>query len=190
MKVLGITGSPRRGGNTDLLLAEFLRGAASKGAEIKTIVLNDLSFIPCQHCDACLKKGICRYEDDMQLIYQELEVADRIVLASPIHFAGVSAQMKTMIDRCQALWARKYILKIPPLDNQRERKIFFISVCGRKEFTQFEPALATVKSFSRVLNITCTEELFFSAINENREILEHPDTMRQAFEAGQKLMEI
>ena len=69
MKVLGITGSPRRGGNTDLLLAEFLRGAASKGAEIKTIVLNDLSFIPCQHCDACLKKGICRYEDDMQLIY-------------------------------------------------------------------------------------------------------------------------
>ncbi len=152
MKVIGIAGSPRRGGNTDLLLAEVLRGAASKGAEVKTIILNDLKITPCQHCDACLEKGECRIEDDMQMVYRELEGADRIILASPVQFMGVTAQMKAMIDRCQALWARKYVLKIPPLGNQRERKGFFISVSGRRVANLFEPSIAVVKSLFNCLN--------------------------------------
>ncbi|GAG85961.1 unnamed protein product, partial [marine sediment metagenome] len=53
MRVLGIAGSPRRDGNTDLLLNEVMKGAASKGAEVKTIILNQLDIAPCQHCDAC-----------------------------------------------------------------------------------------------------------------------------------------
>ena len=56
MKILGIAGSPRRNGNTDLLLAEFLKGAVSKGANVKTIYLNKLKITPCQHCDACLQR--------------------------------------------------------------------------------------------------------------------------------------
>ena len=73
MKVLGIAGSPRRNGNTDMLLAEVLRGAADKGAEVKTVVLNNLKFMTCQHCDACLEKGVCRIKDDMQDLYEEFE---------------------------------------------------------------------------------------------------------------------
>ena len=103
MKVLGIAGSARRGGNTDLLLAEVMKGAASKGAEVKTIILNDLEISPCQHCDACLEAGNCRIQDDMQTVYRELEATDRIVLASPIQFMGVTAQAKAMIDRGQSL---------------------------------------------------------------------------------------
>ena len=185
MKVLGISGSPRRGGNTDLLLAEFLRGAACNGAAVETIILNDIDFIACQHCDACLPKGKCKYEDDMQMIYRELAAADRIVLTSPIHFVGITAQMKAMIDRCQALWARKYILEIPPLGDRRERKGFFISVGGRKEFSQFEPALATVKALFCVMDVKYAGELLFSAIDGKGAILKHPDAMQQAFLAGQ-----
>lgn len=190
MRVVGIAGSPRREGNTDLLLAEFLRGSASQGAEVETIILNDLNFIPCQHCDACLKKGECKYPDDAQMIYRKLEEADRIVLASPLHFAGVTAQMKAMIDRGQARWVRKYVLKLPPLGDRRERKGFFISVGGRKQFTQFESALATVRVFFRVLDITYAGELLVSAIDEKGEILKHLDAMQQAFLAGQKLAEV
>lgn len=189
MRVLGIAGSPRRGGNTDLLLSEFMRGAASKGAEVRTIiVLNELKFIPCQHCDHCLKTGECKYEDDMQMIYRELEQADGIVLASPIHFLGVTAQTKAMIDRCQSLWARKYILKIPPLATKKNRKGFFISVGGRKEFAQFEPAAATVKAFFRVLDVTYAGELLFSGVDEKGAILKMPEALQQAFQAGQKLV--
>ena len=189
MKVLGLSGSPRRGGNTDLLLDEVMRGAASKGAEVKTIILNNLKIAPCQHCDACLEAGNCRVMDDMQMVYRELEEADRIVLASPIHFMAIAAQMKLMIDRCQALWARKYVLKIPPLGEERERKGLFISVGGRKVANLFEPALATVKALFNTLNITYAGDLLFPGIDEKGAIKQHPDALNQAFLAGQKLVE-
>ena len=86
MRVLGISGSPRRGGNTDLLLAEVLRGAESRGALVKTIVLSELNIAPCEHRDDCLVAGNCSIQDDMQQVYRELERADRLVLASPLHF--------------------------------------------------------------------------------------------------------
>jgi NAD(P)H-dependent FMN reductase len=188
LKVLGIAGSPRRGGNTDLLLAEVMKGAKSKGAEVKTIVLNDLDITPCQHCDACFEAGICRIKDDMHTVYRELEQADRIVLASPVHFMGVTAQTKAMIDRCQALWARKYILKKPPLGDERERKGLFISVGGMKLVNLFEPALATVRALFKVLDITFAGELLFPGIDEKGVIKNHPDALKQAFIAGQKLV--
>jgi multimeric flavodoxin WrbA len=165
-----------------------MKGAASKGAEVKTIILNKLKITPCQHCDACLEKGNCKIQDDMQMVYQELEQADRIVLASPIQFMGVTAQMKAMIDRCQALWARKYVLKIPPLGNRRERKGFFISVGGRKIATLFEPTLVMIKTLFRILDITYAGELLFSGVDEKGAIKEHPDALHQAFLAGQKLV--
>lgn len=189
MRVLGITGSPRRGGNTDLLLDEVLKGAASKGAETKKIILSDLKVDPCQHCDTCLKTGRCKLMDDMQMIYEELEKADRIVLASPIQFMSVTAQMKAMIDRCQALWARKYVLKIPPLGNRRERKGLFISVGGRRIANLFEPALATIKILFRTLDVTYAGGLLFPGVDEKGAIKEHPDALRQAYLAGQKLAE-
>ncbi len=188
MKVLGIAGSPRRGGNTDLLLAEVMKGAASRGAEVKTIILNDLKITPCQHCDACLKTGRCRIEDDMQMVYRELKQADRVVLASPIQFMGPTAQMKAMIDRCQALWARKYVLKIPPLDSSRERKGLFISVGALKIANLFEPALAIVKTLFKVIDITCAGALVFPGIDGKAAIAKHPEALRQAFLAGQKLV--
>ena len=188
MKVLGIAGSPRRGGNTDLLLSEVMRGAASKGAEVKTIILKDLKITPCQHCDACLEAGRCKVEDDMQMVYQKLEAADRIVLASPIQFMTVTAHMKAMIDRCQALWARKYVLKIPPLGNRRERKGLFISVGGRTVANLFEPALATIRALFNTLDITCAGDLLFRGVDEKGAITRHPDALKQAFLAGQKLV--
>jgi len=189
LRVLGIAGSPRRGGNTDLLLAEVMRGAASRGAEVKTVILNDLKIAPCQHCDACLEAGRCKVEDDMQMVYRELEAADRIVLASPIQFTGVTAQMKAMIDRCQALWARKYVLKLPPLGNRRERKGLFISVGGRKIANLFQPALVMIKTVFRILDITCAGELLFPGVDEKGAIVKHPDALHQAFLIGQKLAE-
>ncbi|MBA7699162.1 hypothetical protein ES703_107850 [subsurface metagenome] len=97
--------------------------------------------------------------------------------------------MKAMIDRCQALWVRKYKLKIPPLGDRRERKGLFISVGGRKIANLFEPAIATVKILFRTLDVTYTGELVFSGVDERGAITKNPDALRQAFLAGQKLVE-
>jgi multimeric flavodoxin WrbA len=102
---------------------------------------------------------------------------------------GVTAQMKAMIDRCQALWARKYVLKMPPLGDRRNRKGLFISVGGGKVADMFEPALATVKSLFKVLDIAYADELLFRGVDEKGAIAEHPDALKQAFLAGQKLVE-
>ena len=189
MKVLGIAGSPRRGGNTDLLLTELMKGAASQGDEVKTIVLNNLNITPCQHCDACLKEGKCRIQDDMQMIYDELEQADRVVLASPVQFMGVTSQTKAMIDRCQCLWARKYVLKIPPLSPERKRKGFFISVGATRLKNLFEPSLVMIKTLFRILDIEYAGELLFPGVDKKGAITKHPDALHQAFLAGQKLAE-
>ena len=189
MRVLALNGSPRRGGNTDLLLAEVIKGAESKGAETKTIVLNDLDIGPCQHCDACFEAGVCRIEDDMQTVYAEMEKADGIVLASPVHFLGLTAQMKAMIDRGQALWARKYILKIPPLGDKRPRKGLFVAVGAMKLARLFEPSLATVKAFFTVIGVAYAGELLVPGVDEKGAIEKHPTALKEAFAAGQRLVE-
>jgi multimeric flavodoxin WrbA len=166
-----------------------MKGAESQGAEVRTIVLNDLEITPCQHCDACLEAGRCRIEDDMAMVYRELERADRIVLASPLHFMGMTAQAKAMIDRCQVLWARKYVLKKPPLGDRRQRKGLFIAVGGMKLANLFESALVTVKALFKVLDITYAGELLFPGMDEKGAIKKHPDALRQAFLAGQRLVE-
>ena len=190
MRLLVLNGSPRRGGNTDLLVAEFVKGAESAGAETSVIVLNDLNISPCQHCDACLAKGVCRIQDDMQMIYSELEKADRIVLASPIHFMSLTAQMKAMIDRCQALWARKYRLKVPPLGDMRERKGFFISVGARKidSARLFAPALAVVESVFTVMNVKLVGSLLFPGVDERGGVAKVPGALEQAFKAGRNFV--
>ncbi|GAI64855.1 unnamed protein product, partial [marine sediment metagenome] len=96
---------------------------------------------------------------------------------------------KLDIDRCQALWARKYVLKLPPLGNRRDRKGFFISVGGRKIANVFESALVMVKTVFRILDITYAGELLFPGIDEKGAIAKHPDALHQAFLAGQELVE-
>jgi multimeric flavodoxin WrbA len=172
-----------------MLLEEVLKGAASKGAETKFIAINKMNITPCQHCDSCLKDGECAIKDDMQDLYKEVERSDVIVLASPIQFMGVTAPMKAFIDRFQSRWVRKYVLKRPPLGDEKKRKGFFVSVGGTKLKNLFEPALVMVKSFFLILNVEYAGELVFKGIDEKGAIANHPDALKQAFTAGQKLVE-
>jgi multimeric flavodoxin WrbA len=187
MRVLGIAGSPRRNGNTDRLLAEVLRGASNNGAEVKTIVLSELKIAPCENCDSCFSAGICKIDDDMQYVYKELMLADRVVLASPLHFMGLTAQTKAMVDRCQSLWAKKYKLHIPPLENEKLRRGLFVSVGGQRLPNLFQPAIATVKALFVSLDIEYAGELVFSGIDKAGNISLEPGALGKAYLAGQKL---
>ncbi len=189
MKVLGILGSPRKGGNTELLLEEALKGAEAEGAEVERLRLTDYNIIPCKECLACYKDGNCIILDDMAKIYPKLLEADIILLASPIFFYGVTAWAKALIDRCQALWARKYQLKDPSYGKEgRKRKGFFISVGGTKGQKTFEGAILTAKYFFDVLNAEYAGELVLREVDAKGDVLKHPQALQQAFEAGRKLV--
>lgn len=188
MKVFGLNGSPRRGGNTDILLAEVMRGARSEGAESETIFLSELHIAPCTHCDGCLATGSCVIADDMQAVYAALESADRVVIASPLHFMGLTAQMKLAIDRCQAFWSRKYKLKAPPLGDTRIRYGIYVGVGARKGEKLFDAAIETVRSLLFVLNVTWLGALTFASVDEKGAILKVPGALEKAFGAGKNLV--
>jgi len=190
MKVLGLFGSPRKGGNTELLLEEALKGAEREGAEVERLHLTDFTITPCKECHGCDQTGECVILDDMQKIYPKLLEADIIILASPIFFYGVTAWAKALIDRCQAFWSRKYLVKHPSLGKEgKKRKGFFISAGGTKGKRVFEGAILTAKYFFDVLNADYVGELVFQEVDAQGDILKHPDAIRQAFEVGRKLVQ-
>ena len=100
MNILILSGSPRRGGNTELLVEAFVKGASQKH-HVEVVSVHDYKVNPCMGCNACFKNknNACIQKDDMPLIYEKMAVADMLVIASPVYFYGLSAQLKAVIDR-------------------------------------------------------------------------------------------
>ena len=185
MKVLGIMGSPRIKGNTDLLLEGTLKGAKSQGADVEKIVVDKLKIAPCKEYLGCFRDGNCVIRDDMDAIYPKLLEADIVIIASPIFFYGVTSQVKALIDRCQALWARKHILKQTLPDGNR--KGAFIAVGATKGKRLFEGVILTVKYFFEAIGVEYADELLVRSVDARGEIRQHQTALADAFELGKRL---
>ena len=179
-------GSPRLGGNTDLLLDEALRGARSQGAEIEKLIASKLTIAPCRECYGCLDDGNCVVQDEMQEIYPKLLGADSVIIASPMFFYALPAQLKALIDRGQALWSRKYVLKQNPPNSSR--KGAFIAVGATKGKQLFDGSVLTVQYFFQTIGVEYADELLIRGVDEIGEIKEHPTALTDAFELGKRLV--
>ncbi len=188
MKILGIYGSPRKEGNTSHLLREFLKGAKNNGGKITEISLCDKNILPCVADYSCAKTGKCFLKDDMRDIYKQLTEHDCIVVAAPIFFYSVNAQTKSLIDRCQVFWARKYILKQPMSDVEVKRRGVFISTGATKGAKLFDGALLTMQYFFDVLNAEFYKSLLYKNIDAEGDIIKHPTALKEAYELGQSLL--
>lgn len=102
-KVLILSGSPRKNGNSDILCDEFMKGAVEAGNEVEKIRVAEKNIGYCRACYAC-KNGPCAIKDDMTEVLQKMIDADVIVLASPVYFYSIDAQLKALIDRTVARW--------------------------------------------------------------------------------------
>ena len=189
MYVLALYGSPRQQGNTDILLDEFLKGVSSTNqvVQIEKVFIRDLKISSCQEYNVCLKTGECIIKDEMTTLYDKLLKADFVVLSSPIFFYSVPAQVKIIIDRCQSLWARKYVLKKNMLKSDN-RKGFFISVGATKGENLFIGATLTVKYFFKAINVDYAGDIFYKNIDTKDAIKSHPTALKDAFQAGQRLI--
>jgi multimeric flavodoxin WrbA len=188
MNVIAFLGSPRKGGNTETLLKEAVRGVRASGFKVRIFDLNRMNIAPCQNCGGCNKTGRCVVKDDMQKVSQAIRKADRIILTSPVFFSGLSAQVKTMIDRCQQFWCEKYILKKPIAEGQHGRKGLLIIVGGQKKPTGVKCSEATAIAFFRTVSVPEHKTLSFTGIDAKGEILLYPDALNEAFEAGRELV--
>ena len=203
-KLLAIAGSPRKGGNTDHLLQEALRAANQAGMDTLLLRVSELKISPCTACGACWKSGECVQQDDMQTVYTHLLDSHYIVIASPLYFMGVSSQLKALIDRCQALWARRYILKKelrPPLRSAQGQaqadhmgpKGLFISTAAlnppQADNKIFAGSIQTVKALFHVLGVEYKGEILCYGLEEKGAIQKHPELLEKVHQATLQLFE-
>ncbi len=189
MKTIAFLGSPRKDGNTELLLNEVIRGVRDRSdKDVAVFNLNMMNIRPCQDCGGCEQTGECILEDDMSKIYPEIRTADRIIIASPIFFFSLSAQSKTMIDRCQSFWCEKYLLKKPIQPGKFGRRGLLVLVGGMKKDVGIECSEATAKAFFRTISVPQHKMISFLGIDAKGAILAHPTALKEALEAGRDLV--
>jgi multimeric flavodoxin WrbA len=187
LKIVAFNGSPRPGGNTEVLLKEALEPLRQAGHEIRVFRLNALVFKPCQDCGGCTATGVCTHKDAMSNMYEAIREADRIILASPIFFYSLSAQAKAMVDRCQAFWCEKYLLKKAIPAGPHGRKGLLLLVGGMKKEDGKHGAEAVATGFFRTVSVPEHETLFFGGIDAKGDAQQHPAALREAYEAGARL---
>jgi multimeric flavodoxin WrbA len=188
-RVFGIVGSPRKGGNTDLLISQVLEGAKSARAETGKIYLNDLRIRPCQSCGKDPRPKFCLFDDGMKIVYDALQSYDAIVLGSPVYFDTVSAQTKLMIDRSNCLMP--YVQRANGSSGferriEKSKKGVFISVAGMDQ--EFKTILTTVKGFFHWANINLVETILYPhGDNQLGNVKNSKEKIEQAFEVGVRL---
>ena len=173
MFILGLQGSPRKGGNTDSLLAAFMEKAEQAGAVVKTIQVSRAGIVPCIGCGHCESHGTCVFAyDPMSMeIYGLLRAADMVVAASPVFFYGVSSQLKSLIDRSQTLWSRKYVYKLrDPM--AATRKGVLLSVGASKGRQLFDGVQLTAKYFFDAIDADFSHALTYRGIEAKGAIRE------------------
>ncbi|RJQ32612.1 MAG: flavodoxin family protein [Actinobacteria bacterium] len=189
IRVAAFLGSPRKQGNTELLLNKAVEGVKSQGYNVKVYNLCELKIMPCQDCSGCEETGTCKYHDDMDQIYSTIRQYNHFILASPVFFAGLSAQTKMMIDRCQAFWCQKYLLGKPLSQKPVERRGLFIVVGGMKQEDEYQAVGLCAKAFFRSISVNSHQSLSLSGVDEKGAILKHPQMLDQAYLCGQKLVQ-
>ncbi len=186
MHVLGIMGSPRRKSNTELLLDATLRGAVECGATTQKTVVCEMKINPCMEIYACAVDGNCSIRDDMRHLYDVLVSADCVVLASPIFFYGLTSQAKALVDRCQALWVRRYMLKSwqPDVASRRGALIAVGATQGPK---LFDGVLLTAKYFFDAVGVGFVDQLLVRGLEERARVRDFPEHIDEAVALGKRL---
>jgi multimeric flavodoxin WrbA len=172
MEVLVINSSPRKAGNSDILCDQFIKGATESGNEVEKINLREQKISPCSSCYACLKTKACVNKDDMEEILQKLIKADVIVLATPIYFYSMSAQLKMMIDRC-----------LPRYTEIENKEFYYILTAADSQESTAEETIIGLRGFLRSLPNAKEKGLVLGlGTYEKGDVYNHP-----AFERAYKL---
>ena len=187
-KILAIYGSPRRGGNTSLLLQKAVKGAKDAGDHVDEVILRDLKMSPCLEIYGCKKTGRCVIRDDFQKMYDQILSCEGVMLASPIFFYAVSAHTKILMDRCQSLWVKKYWVEKRSAEKEDfYRKGLFISVGATKGKKLFDGVLLSIRYFFEAIDTKLWHALLYRGLDFEGDVLKHPDYLEEAYEAGKGL---
>jgi multimeric flavodoxin WrbA len=211
MRVIGINGSPRKGWNTDLLVQEALKGAASQGAETELVHLYDLNFKGCISCLECKRVGgkslgHCAYNDDLKPLLTKIDQADGLIIGSPIYIGEVTASTRALIERLTFQYITYRQDKLVLNQHRKNTALIFdmnvpeslLDDCGyRTKFTEYEKLFTRLIGPTKSLCVTATLQnnnyakydmtMFNEAERKQRRAEVFPQDLKKAFEIGKEL---
>ena len=174
-KVLIISSSPRKGGNSETLAAAFAKGAQAAGNQVETVYLREKQYGFCKGCFACLKLGHCVIKDDAVDIAARMHDADVLVFATPVYYYSVSGQLKTMLDRANPLYDSDYAFT----------KAYLLATAAEDEPETVEGTVKAVQGWVDCFErCQLAETVFAGGVNEIGDITGHP-ALERAYQVGQ-----
>jgi len=187
MKILGICGSPRKNGNTDILLEKALEGARAAGAETEKLFLEDMDIAPCseRECDNVGDDGFSVVDDDIRVVFTRMREADAVIVASPIFFGSLSAQTKMMIDRFQCVWLARNRLGKDLFPEKKKGAFICVQASSRQDF--FDNAVSIIRHFFATVRLEYAAEILCMAVDAKGIVFARQDTLDSALELGKKL---
>ena len=180
MNILVVNGSPRKGGNTELLLDAMIAGAEEAGAAISNVRLRTLNVSPCRACDACKKTGKCIQKDDMHYLISKMEESDIWILGTPIYWWGPTAQLKAFIDRWYGV----------ERDIFKKRKIALVVPFESSNPKTAQHVLGMFEDIFAYLGVEQVGTLLVPGVVDRGEVETKPNFLEEARELGRSLTKI
>lgn len=152
-EILIINGSPRKNKNCFKIANEVNNVLIENNLTSQIFNIYDMDIDYCTACGFCDKTGYCRIKDDMTPMYEMFDKAKGVIIVSPVHFDCISAKLKTVVDRTQAIYASKYVLNKPSIDRNKRRIGMYIAVGGSQNYeTQFMGGQTVMNFFFKSVN--------------------------------------
>lgn len=189
-KILCVSASPRKGGNTDTLIEEAARGAESMEAETETVYLRDYTIAPCDACEQCRRDKTCtRFFDGMHLLYSKIEGAGGLVAASPTYNYNITSIMKSFIDRLYPYFDFENPRPGPYRSRLADqgRRALVIGVCEQKEKSEMGFTIPAMRDPLRVLGYSISGEVPILGHFPRGSVKKDEVSLRTAYEGGQNL---
>ncbi len=175
--ILILSGSPRKGGNSDLLCDEFMRGAKEAGNNVTKINVASKKIAPCHACYFCREhSGECAYKDDMAEILQAMIDADVLVLASPVYFYSIDAQLKAVIDRTVARW-----LEV------KNKEFYYIVTMADEAHSSADTTLACFRGYADCVEGAVEKGVIIGSGVYEPDKVKNTPAMKQAYEMGKNV---
>ena len=172
--ILILSGSPRKGGNSDILCDEFAKGALEAGNIVEKVFLREKKIGYCTACYYCRDHaGVCAIKDDMSMILEQMHCADSIVLASPVYFYSIDAQMKTLIDRTLAQWTKL-----------KNKDFYYIMTCADEEKEAMDVTLECFRGFAVCLEGSEEKGVVYGTGTYEAGSVKTKKTIKEAYEMG------
>lgn len=175
-KVLILSGSPRKGGNSDILCDEFARGALEAGHEVEKIRVAEKNIGYCRACYACRGTGVCAIKDDMSEIMQKMIDCDVMVLASPVYFYSIDAQLKAVIDRSIARWTEV-----------KDKEFYYIATAAEGEKAAAETTIACFRGYADCVEGAKEKGIVYGVGTYEKGEVKGTPAMTEAYEMGKSV---